>query len=433
MRVVFSPTRDSSQGILDYMADKREQSGIDLEALRHNGEPAIPSIVDTLPLLAIEETIKIEDAIETQYKGTIRAINGIQVPKCTINKGISFLIPLTVYIPLPTPYHASLIAKDEITGEAIGFTCVTIDNYNPRLKLKKQDVLLQLSYAIVTVSNETFNGTRGSLAEFSNLHKVYDQALVAFNSVINAYKATPGRHSHALQAQSALSTPGSVYTLLSEFPSGKVIEKTTVGFHDHSIGDIWHSRMMNEVELDDFRAIHTTDANGNSFPLWLVGKLNEAIDARCNGKGDSAIIFADHYVELSMRFLLYKLLITKGSRHIDARAKARHHNRLDELVKDLAVALGQSPSNFKNSIQYSTWNQSCRKKRNALNHEIERSRITPHESFKAVDSSAIVVKKICEIINAQYPGALADTQWLLSATWMTESMKQAKESRKNND
>lgn len=161
-----------------------------------------------------------------------------------------------------------------------------------------------------------------------------------------------------------------------------------------------------------------------------ASKLNEAIDARCNGKDDSAIVFADHYVELSMRYLLYNVLRAKGMAHVNARARAKNHNKIDGLVKDLAIELGQSPTNFKNTIQYSKWTQSCRKKRNALNHEIERTKVTPNESFKAVDSSAITVQKICEIVNSQYSDAMQDTQWMISATWMTESMKQAKKSKK---
>ena len=402
----------------------------DFEALDHNGEPAIPSIVDILPLLAIEETVQLEDFVKAQYKGVSETIKQLKIEKVTAKKALSFLVPLTAYIPLPTPYYASLVSRDEETNEAIGFSCVTLNNYNPRMKLGDKEVLLQLSYALITVASEEFNNTDNKLEEFPDLHKVYDHALLALNGVINSYKATPWRHSHILQAQSALGTPGAVHIIFSEFPTAKIIEKGTISLHDHLIGELYQSRMVNENELNNFRIIHTTDSNGNSFPLWLVSKLNEAIDARCNGKDDSAIIFADHYVELSMRYLLYNVLRTKGLTHTNARARARNHNRIDDLVKDLAVELGQSPTNFKSKIEYSKWTQSCRKKRNALNHEIERSKVTPNESFKAVDTSAINIKKICEVVNSQYPGAMQDTQWMMTATWMTESMKQAKKAKK---
>ncbi len=402
----------------------------DFEELEHDGEPAIPSIVDILPLLAIEETVKLEDLITAQYKGVSDTIKKLKINKFTAKKGLSFLVPLTAYIPLPTPYYASLVSKDADTEEAIGFTCVTLNNYNPKMKLGDKEVLLQLSYALVTIVSEEFNDTGKKLQEFPSLHKIYDHALLALNSVINSYKATPWRHSHILQTQSALATPGSVHIVYSEFPTAKILEKNTIGLHDHLIGELFQARMVSETELDNFITIHTTDSNGSSFPLWLVSKLNEAIDARCNGKDDSAIIFADHYAELSMRFLLYNILRSKGMAHVSARAKARNHNKIDDLVKALAAELGQSPSNFKKVIQYSAWQQSCRKKRNALNHEIERLKVTPNESFKAVDSSATMISKICEIINKQFPGAPQDTQWMINATWMTESMKQAKKAKK---
>ncbi len=402
----------------------------DFEALDHDGEPAIPSIVDILPLLAIEETVKIEDIIKAQYKGVRETSHQLKITKITARKGLSFLVPLTAYIPLPTPYYASLVSKNESTGVVDGFSCVTLDNYNPRIKLGEKNVLLQLSYALITLVSEELNDKDSKLENFPDLHKIYDQALLALNSVINAYKATPWRHSHTLQAQSALGTPGFVHIIFSEFPNPKIIEKGTLGLHDHLMGELFQSRMVDENELNNFRTIHAADSNGDSFPLWLVSKLNEAIDARCNGKDDSAIIFADHYVELSMRFLLYKLLLSKGLANIKARARAKNHNRIDDLVKDLAIELNKSPAKFKNAIQYSVWNQSCRKKRNALNHEIERTRVTPNESFKAVDSSAIMIKEICEIINTLYPGAIQDTQWMIKATWMTNSMRQANKAKK---
>lgn len=399
----------------------------DFEELTHGGKPAIPSIVDVLPLLEIEKTIDLEGLIKIQYKNITETFPDLKIKEITAKKGFSFLIPLTAYLPLPTPYQASLVLKrEEQTNTATGFTCVTIDSYNPILTLDSNDILLQLSFAVVTLASNEFNDLDHELQNVPGLHKIYDRALSALNSVINAYKITPGRHSHLLQAQSALSAPGFIHIAQSNFPDAEVVKKETIGLHDHLIGELWQSRMVSNYELKNFGSIHAVDGNGGSFPLWLVTKLNEAIDARCHGKDDSAIIFADHYVELSMRFLLYQILLSKGSTHIDARARARNHTKLDNLVKDLSTELGQSPTNFKNNIAYSAWIASCRKKRNILNHEIERSKITPNESFKAVDSSATIIKKICEIINSQYPSAIVDTQWLMSAAWMTESLKQAK-------
>lgn len=402
----------------------------DFEALDHDGRAAIPSIVDILPLLAIEETVQIDDLIQHQYNGVSTTLKDLGISKITAQKGVSFLIPLTAYIPLPTPYYASLVAKNADTGEAIGFTCVTLNTYNPEMKLGDKEVLLQLSYAVVTIVSEEFNDITSTLEEFPELRKVYDRALAALNSVIRSYKVTPGRHSHILQTLSVLGSAGSVHIIFSEFPSAKIIEKNTISLHAHLWGELWQSRMVSQTELDTFRTIHTTDSNGNSFPLWLVGTLHEAIDARCNGKDDTAIIFADHYVELSMRFLLYNLLRTKGISHINARARAKNHKKLDDLVKDLAKELGQSPTDFKNTIGYSSWNQACRKKRNSLNHEIERSVVTPNESFRAVDRSATLINKICEVVNAHYPDAIQDTQWLMSATWMTQSIKHADKDRR---
>lgn len=399
-------------------------------ALEHNGEIAIPSIVDMLPLLEIEKTINVEDFVKTQYEAISNSMREFKISGIVATKGVSFIIPLTAYIPLPTPYYASLISRDINTNETSGFTCVTINDYNPRIKLGEKDILLQLSYAIVTVADKDFNVINGELKKYDKIHKIYCKALAALNSVINAYKTTPYRHSHILQTQAALSAPGCVFTVLTNFPQATIIEEDTINLHNHFIGELYQARIMSKSELESFRKIHVTDSNGQSFPLWLVSKLNEAIDARCNGKDDSAIVLADHYVELSIRFLLYKVLLAKGLALAAARKKIGKYERIENLIEDLAIELCQPISEFKSNIQYSIWYQSCRKKRNVLNHDIKRCNFTPAESFKAVDSSATIIKKICEIINSQYQNAIVDTQWLINAVWMTELMKTSQKSKK---
>lgn len=393
--------------------------------LEVDGEIAIPSFVDALPLLELDKIADMSGVVSQQYQNIVGSYKGLGVSGAANMKGLTFLIPLTAYIPLPTPYHASIASRDNDAKELIGFTCVTIQHYAPVLSLGEKEVQLKMSYAIVTVAGDALFDISDKLEKMKILPRIYDDALNALNAVIHAYKSTPMRHSHIMQSQSALGSPGSVPILFTKFPDASVIEQETIMLHEHFLGELLQARDMSEQELTNFQATHVASKNGNSVPHWLVAKLNEAIDARCNGKDDSAVVFADLYTELSMRFLLYGVIAAKGETHKVAKARAQNHRNVDELVKDLAKELGKSPTTFKQDIGYAAWNQSCRKVRNKLNHEVERSKITPQQSFKAVDLCATIVRKAAEAVNGKYPGAAGDTQWLINAAWMTDSMKAA--------
>lgn len=395
------------------------------KSLEVDGRPAIPSFVEALPMLDLDGLADMPKVVSEQFKYLADNYAQFGIESTADMKALTFLVPLTAFIPLPTPYNACIVSKSPDTEELVGFTCVTIQHYEPKLTLGDKEAQLKLSYALVTVADEGLYGVTEKLEEMKVLYQVYDDALAALNSVIHAYKSTPMRHSHILQPQSALGSPDAVPILFSSFPDDTVIEQQSLMLHGHFIGEFWQSRDMTAEELENFQKTHMASRNSRSVPHWLVTKLNEAIDARCNGKDDSAIVFADLYAELSMRFLLYGVLTAKGESHAKAKARAQNHKKIDELIKDLAKELSISPTKFKQDVGYATWNQVCRKVRNKLNHEVQRPKITPKQSFKAVDTSASMIRKIAEAVNTQYPGANGDTQWLINASWMTDSIKEA--------
>lgn len=396
------------------------------ELINESG-PSIPSIVEVLPFLEIEKSAAVDNVLKDQYSNVSRTAKELGVKKTGVERGLTFLIPLTAFMPLPSPYSASIITKtagDELE-ELLGFSCVTIDHYSPKLAFGDNEYELKLSYALVTIADVDLNRIDEKLEEFPKLHDWYHVALDALNSVIHSYKSTPWRHSHVLQPVSALSQSGAVYVAFSEFPNAKIIEQNTIGLHDHLMGELFQARSMSPEELENFQKIHVSSRNWTSMPHWLISKLNQAVDARCNGDDAAAVVFADLYTELSMRFLLYGICEAKGDEPKVAKRKAQKEHKVDLLISAIAKELGEQPSKFKKDVKYSVWNQSCRKKRNILNHEVERPQISPQQSFKAVDSSALLIKNISEKVNEKYPGAQNDTQWLIMATWMTESIKGA--------
>jgi hypothetical protein len=409
------------------MNDEEISKLVDEHMLMVGDQVALPSIHEALPLLNIYKTYDIKKQIEDQFKAIRDSAKELEFGDFTVKNTASFVIPLDSFIALPDPYKATIISQTtDNPKKSFYFTCVTIASYTPRLVLGKTKVLTKISYLVCTIGSEDFDFD--SISDMEDILDIYEQAVKAGNAVINAYKITPGRHSHLLQPVSPMSTPSSVDIYLSDFEKGKVVENERIFLNEHLWGDIWQSRNFNETEQENFVSIHYGLGSEPSFPMHLLIRAHEAIDARCMGDDNLAVLLADYFVELCTRYILYKIHLTKGKSEVEAMAAGRRHTKFVLIVDELARELGFAPTRFKEIIGFSIWNQSCRKKRNSITHEVKIITTKPTESFKAVDSSTQLVKSLCGIVNKKYPGAIADTQWLMASTWMTEMMKEKPES-----
>lgn len=386
-------------------------------------EVAVPSIKDALPLLRLHLEVKFDEIVREQLSEIKRVALRHGFANLSPKRTVTFLIPLTAYIPLPKPYNAAVLGKTNHSKHCVEeFTCVRVEDYLPRIKVK-EGTLLKLSYVVVTIGRQK-NGTINiNLEKQENLYEIYRQAIEAVNKVIDAYKATPMRHNHLLQPITQLGSPGKVYALVANTKHANIKSQKEIDIHGHLMGEMFASRKMEADELSIFAEIHTRNSFGDGFPLRLVKKLNEAIDARCMGRNESAIMLADLYAEQAMSYWLYRILQEKGIAEADAIKGSRGFKEVTKLKNNLAKELGFDQTVFDKLIKYNRWYQQCREKRNSLAHDFQFTGSSEQMSYEAVQESARLIKIIAQEAAEKYPNLYKDGQIFWASTWMLEKIK----------
>jgi hypothetical protein len=411
---------------MDKESDKPTPNEIYEQLIRQHAvgdEMAIPSIKDALPFLKIHEDVDFQTIIRQQYVEIGNTAKQFKVSKINSSRAITFIIPLMSYIPLPKPYTAVTIGKLNMSKKHLeSFNCVRIEDYLPRLS-DNDDVLLKLSYAIVTVCDSAFGVINTKIEQNTNLLEMHNQAIQALNHVIDAYKATPMRHNHLLQPITQLGAPGETYVLVSNTKHGHIMSQQKIDLHEHLFGEIFAARNMAPDELAIFQEIHTRYAFDEGYPLKLVKKLNEAIDARCIGRHESSIVLADLYAEQSMSYWLYRIFLEKGISEVDAKKKSRGFKEITNLKNTLATELGILQSDFDKKINYNRWYQKCRETRNGLSHDFMFAADNNKMSYDAVQESASIIKCIAEISVNKYPNLERDGRIFRASTWMLDRIK----------
>ena len=395
-----------------------------LEQHTQDDEITIPSLIDSLPLLKIQENIDFPKIIKGQIdeiKAKLREWNGATVAS---RRAVTFLIPLTSYLPLPKPYTAAAIDGESLKRNKLGrFTCVRIDDFFPRLG-QNDGLTLKLSYALVTICDTSLGSINPKIENNKHLLKIYEEAIQALNKVIDSYKATPMRHNHLLQPITVLGSPGTVYIAVSNTKYGNVVSQYEVNIHEHLIGEIFAARNMADDELSIFQEIHVKNSFGNGYPLKMVKKLNEAIDARCMGRNEAAILLADLYAEHAMSYWLYRVLMEKGHSEAEAKKGSRGFKEITKLKNGLAKELEIEKADFDKLIKYNRWYQLCREKRNGLTHDFLYIADDPYRiSYNAVQESASLIKRIAEKAAEKHPGLYSDGQIFWASTWILEKIK----------
>jgi len=386
-------------------------------------EVSIPSIIDALPLLEIYRNIDLDAIIAGQFEGMMSALNDNKLKALGPKRTVSFFIPLTSFIPLPETYNAAIMDRVNRSKKRVDrFTCVTVKHYYPKLG-HSCEVLLKLSYVIVTIGDTSYGAINTKPERNKNINEIYHDAIKAVNKVIDSYKATPMRHNHLLQPITPLGTPGHVYTLIGNTEHGHILNRGVVILHEHLVGELFASRKMDDDEINIFQQIHIRNSLDDALPLRMIKKLNEAIDARCMGRNESAVILADNYTEQAMRYWLYRILIEKGATELEARKRSRGFEKVTMLKNELAKELNYSQSEFDKKIRYARWYQLCRNKRNGLAHDFLYEGDSHQLSYDAVQESASIIKSIAEIAVEKYTNLYQDGRIFWASTWMLDRIK----------
>jgi hypothetical protein len=260
----------------------------------------------------------------------------------------------------------------------------------------------RLSVAFVGIANHTNTYKKISkLAKKDELDELYSKAINAVNKTILAYKMTPGRHNHDLKTITKLDRPSVVDVVRYDVLSGDLLESQSVALHDNLRLSATHARDLDGSELTAFRNIHVAISSDLQTEGWIVSKLYQAIDARCNGDCSYSIILADTFAEHAMIYMLFMMLIPKIGQEAAAK-KIDDIKKIDVLKNEIAEQLQLSSKLFTKESGYKSWDRDCHKVRNPLTHMFIEQIPTQEQAQAALDSSVSYIAKLADMIMDKY-------------------------------
>lgn len=394
----------------------------------------MPTLDEALASQLLEKDERINDAIlkMMDYFGSdleeiVKKQEGV---KCYLpDNAISFIIPLDFYIPLPSPYNA--VAVKAVEGEINYATCVSVVSKI----IPVGESAIKVSYLISTICN---NGASSASKKESprELLRVYEEAILTCNNVIASFQSIPSRHNHYFHPITVQSAPSRICYFSFNKTTKRILKRGVLNIHGNVYGEILQCHPLDERELACFRNSHLNKSFSDDKIFYLINKMNEAVNSRCFGRNNEAIILADNFVELSLGYLLCEIKIANGEKRKDVHEQYVNIKTMNEIWSMFASLLRyDSIKKLKKDIGFDEWMHNCRNKRDDLTHRFLTGSYTGKESLDAINSSGELIYKLCIIIdgkikNKSYP--ISDKMNLLcSSTLFIKGMHDNDEAERN--
>jgi hypothetical protein len=376
-----------------------------------------PRLKDIYHEINLAKALGTDKLINTALKRTSRAAaeKGItEVPK----QYIGFFIPLDAYLPLPEPYIAEFIAINEVTKKINYAEINIVTGCEVKVNINDQENQCRLSVIMASISLE--KDLDLNKVEPELLHKAYIHALANVNKIISAYKLTPFRHNHDLSYVNASNRDSDIQVIV--FRNGKDPVKQSKSFQmqSNTFASIAHSREMLPQELNYFRISNYELDREKNETYDIVKYLIAAIDANCNGDFEVAVVNADKFTELFMKFLYFHLLLYDNDVET-AFAKTNRPMKIDILIKNIARIISIKPGEFRSKIHAKAWEKKCRDIRNTLNHNFLKYEVKVSTAKEAINASIKLVVELAGMVegeNQETTDALhvfKNLKWLLAA------------------
>lgn len=394
----------------------------------------MPSLNEALASQNMEKDDQLEDAIikMIDYFGNDleQMLEHRKSLKCYLpDNAVSFIIPLDFYIPLASPYNAVAIraVNDEITYA----TCVSIISKI----VPVGESAVKVSYLIATICSDV--ASLASKNETSKeLLKIYEEAISASNNIIASFQAIPSRHNHYFHSITCQSAPSRINYFSFNRKTKRILKKMTLSVHGNVYSEVLQCHKLDEHELSFFRNLHLNKSFSDDKIFYLVSKINEAVNTRCFGNNNEAIVLADNFVELSLGYLYCEIRIAKKEDRATVYDDYSKIKTMSELWDALVSLLNYgSKTKLRNDIGFDNWMRDCRNKRDDLTHRFLTGSFTGKESLDAIYFSGELIRKLCIIIDnriksADYP--ISDKMQLLaSSTQFIKEMREHDEAERN--
>jgi hypothetical protein len=347
--------------------------------------------IDLLKEIQAERGMK---QLESQVAMVAKQLKINKVPKSFMG----FVVPLESYLPLTEPYHANLLWQSSETKSIDKILFSWINGVNVNLKIAGTTSKSRVSAIMVCVNcpDKLKINSKG----MPIIQELYEEALKAVNYVIGAYKLTPLRHNHDLQAVSRNNRSSKIQIVRFNTNPVKVVQTSFLDSTQNLFAAIAHSRPMSKEELNYFKATHVELGMADPEIYDIILNIINAVDARCLGDYEQSVIKADKYGELFLRFMYCHLLMYT----LDSNEAFKQTNEIvnmKSLLNKIAKLMNKTSKEVKVAIANDEWELKCRKVRNTLNHNFLRHTVTAEMATDAIDSTIKMVVKLANLVEGQ--------------------------------
>ncbi len=382
----------------------------------------LPNMTELLGMLKLSEVIDVKKLVEQQKVMYKRYVEETKLKKQP-TQFIGFIVPLDSYIPLPSPYGANVVFQGD--DGLVRASLVSIDNPAITMSAGKQNIKIRLSVMLVALGDHKATGKKiDELGKAGTLLTIYNNALGAANDVITAYKLTPQRHNHDLKPVTLLNRPSTVEVIRFDIDKPDIIEHEHVSMHKNMLISVSHARKMEDKELTNFRNIHLMLSGQMHLESVLLGKIYQAIDARCVGLETYSIVLADTYAEHMLGYMLFEMLLTE-MKPDEAGKTIEDIRNIDGYLRAISKKLTMTKKELKTSIDFNEWNTKCRKVRNGLTHIFLDLKASQEDAQQAIDTTINMIDKLIGVVETKYGLPKNVSTLLHSVQWYQKSRQPA--------
>lgn len=305
---------------------------------------------------------------------------------------LSFLIPLDFYIPVNEPHYVGDFTIEDGTVsdlcDILIFSCMFPVGCEADVKAS----LLLVSFCL---SNKMCVNRISELGK--NIDLLYGKAVVEANKIISAYQAIPTRHNHYMHKVTKQMLPGHIFTMLSSRRCGGTLDSGYCEFHQNVESEIFQARPLNKTELSQFEIAHVNESFTNDRVFSLVSKFNDAVNLRCMGNHDDAIVLLDNFCELAVGYIYCEMMIYCGNCRDDVICQYVKIDKMSCLWSQIGALVGMSSARLKKDVGFAKWYKFCREVRNDLAHRFIYREITDRDSGNATYYTGFLVRTLCHI------------------------------------
>lgn len=305
---------------------------------------------------------------------------------------VTFIIPLDFKVPLPEEYISGALWGSNYVSE-LSF----VTTFSKILPIG--DAGVKISYLLVSMcDNETARLIKTN--ERHNIEKAFEKAISIANAVISGLQAVPGTHDHNMHDLTAISLNTVLKWFTYKRDAEQISEIHTMEDLDRTFTDIIISAPISGGHLERFKINHTWKTFTDNKVFKLISLFNSAVNARCFGRDDQAIISADTFVEYSLGYIYCELRIANGD---DSKEVIEEFNKITKpgiaaIWDKMAPLLGfTDKESLKSDVLFDKYDAYCRKKRNHLHHHFMTDSYGEIDSMFAVYFCGEMIRRICEL------------------------------------